>query len=101
MRHRSAGRLLAVAQSGVENLDLLQFNVGHDLSPSVRRMAFRFLLWQSSPKHPRAMRSRAIRRLGAAKKKQKRVRRTEGRTGYRNRAQGDAGGNFPPRLSAV
>ena len=31
MRHRGAGRLLAVAQSGVENLDLLQFNVGHDL----------------------------------------------------------------------
>ena len=40
MRHRRARRLLAVAQSGVENLDSASVSalVGHDISPSVRRV---------------------------------------------------------------
>ena len=50
VRHGSAGRLLAIAQGGVENLDRGRFDIGgHDKCPSVRRFATSVPSFASSP----------------------------------------------------
>jgi hypothetical protein len=64
-------------------------------------MALLFLLSRFSPKRRhREIIARAI-RLGAAKEKKKCARRTEGRTGFRIRTRGNAGGNSTDLFVAV
>src|SRR6185503_15446903 len=50
MRHRRAWRLLAVAQGGVEDGDVLQWG-GHEKSPSLRRAGALVSPVRFSPKH--------------------------------------------------